>query len=90
MPSSLISPQAWARTGSARPIGPVASDAMEPIDGEPVLDLPCRAELEAWLEDQPSASRAVWVRAATNSRLPSGIAEVEAAKADGRWDNPWT
>ena len=21
---------------------------------------------------------------------PGGIAEVEAAKADGRWDNPWT
>ncbi|WP_235738687.1 YdeI/OmpD-associated family protein [Nocardioides alcanivorans] len=21
---------------------------------------------------------------------PDGIAEVEAAKADGRWDNPWT
>jgi len=21
---------------------------------------------------------------------PSGVAEVEAAQADGRWDNPWT
>lgn len=21
---------------------------------------------------------------------PAGLAEVEAAKADGRWDNPWT
>lgn len=125
---------------------------MEPIDGEPVLDLPSRADFEAWLEDQPPESRAVWIRTAKKSssltsitedemvdvglchgwvsavrrRLdddsylqrytrrrpgskwsriniakveqltatgrmrPGGIAEVEAAKSDGRWDNPWT
>ncbi|MDN5896259.1 MAG: hypothetical protein L0H93_19840 [Nocardioides sp.] len=125
---------------------------MEPIDGEPVLDLPTRAELDAWLGPQPAKSRAVWVRTAKkNSSLvsvtedemvdvglchgwvsavrrrcdedtylqrytrrrprskwsriniakvdaltaaglmrPGGTVEVEAAKADGRWDNPWT
>ena len=125
---------------------------MEPIAGEPVLDLPSRADFESWLEDQPIGSRAVWIRTAKKSSSltsitedemvdvglchgwvsavrrrcdddtylqrytrrrprskwsriniakveqltaagrmrPGGIAEVEAAKADGRWDNPWT
>lgn len=124
---------------------------MEKIDGEPVLDLPSRAEFEKWLEQQPDESRAVWLRLAkkysrlssttedeavdvglcfgwvsamrrrcddesyvqrytrrrpkskwsrvniakvealTSSGLmrPSGIAEVEAAKSDGRWESPW-
>lgn len=125
---------------------------MEPIDGDPVLDLPMREGFERWLEEQPPQSRAVWIRTAKKgssltsitegemvdvglchgwvsavrrrcdedsylqrytrrrpdslwSRIniakveqltdaglmrPGGIAEVEAAKADGRWDNPWT
>lgn len=126
--------------------------ADEPIDGDPMLDLPSRAEFEAWLEEQSEDSRAVWLRLAKkgsefssitadetvdvglcfgwvsavrrryddNSYLQrytrrrpdsrwsriniakvdslmqaglmrfAGIAEVEAAQADGRWDNPWT
>lgn len=125
---------------------------MEPINGEPVLDLPSRSEFEKWLEEQPVASRSVWIRTAKKSssltsitedemvdaglchgwvsavrrrcdadtylqrytrRRPrskwsriniakvedlttrglmrlGGQAEVDAAKADGRWDNPWT
>ena len=125
---------------------------MEPIDGEPALDLPSREEFDAWLGAASDDVRAVWVRTAKKSspltsvtedemvdaglchgwvsavrrrwdddsfvqrytrrrprskwsriniakverltaegRLrPGGIAEVEAAKADGRWDNPWT
>lgn len=122
------------------------------IDGEPVLDLPSRADFEEWLEAQDDNSRAVWLRIAKKSSdltsitedetvdvglchgwvsavrrrcdddtylqrytrrrprskwsriniakveqltregrmRPGGIAEVEAARADGRWDNPWT
>lgn len=125
---------------------------MEPIDDEPVLNLPSAADFESWLEKQPEESRAVWIRTAKKSSSlasitedemvdiglchgwvsavrrrhdddtylqrytrrrprskwsriniakveqltaagrmrPGGIAEVEAAKADGRWDNPWT
>lgn len=125
---------------------------MEPVDDEPVLDLPDRDAFEAWLEAQSLESRAVWIRTAKKgapvtsitademvdvglcqgwvsavrrrcddhtylqrytrrrprskwSRIniakveeltaagrmrPGGIAEVAAAKADGRWDNPWT
>lgn len=125
---------------------------MQPIDGEPVLDLPSRREFDAWLEAQPIESRAVWIRTARKSSAlssvtedemvdvglchgwvsavrrrcdddtylqrytrrrpkskwsriniakvealtdaglmrPGGKAEVDAAKADGRWDNPWT
>lgn len=121
------------------------------IDGESLLDLPSRAEFEAWLEAQHPGSRAVWLRLTkknsplssitedetvdvglchgwvsavrrrsdTDSYLqrytrrrprskwsriniakvetlvaaglirPGGQAEVDAAKADGRWDNPW-
>lgn len=125
---------------------------MDPIDGEPVLDLPSREDLDAWLERHGEGRRAVWLRVAKkNSSLsslteddavdvglchgwvsavrrrcdddtylqrysrrrpgskwsriniakveklteagmmrPGGIVEVEAARADGRWDNPWT
>lgn len=125
---------------------------MEPINTEPVLDLPSASEFEAWLAAQPANSRAVWIRTAKKSsallsvteeqmvdlglchgwvsavrrrcdddsylqrytrrrprskwsriniakveRLtaegsmrPGGQAEVDAARADGRWENPWT
>jgi uncharacterized protein YdeI (YjbR/CyaY-like superfamily) len=125
---------------------------VESIDGEPVLDLPSRADLDAWLEQHGATERAVWLRVAKKrspleslteddavdvglchgwisavrrrcdddtylqrytprrpgskwSRIniakveelsaaglmrPGGLAEVEAAQADGRWDNPWT
>lgn len=125
---------------------------MDDIDGEPVLDLPSRAEMETWLEEHAGTHRAVWLRMAKKrsplssltsdeavdvglcfgwisavrrrydedsylqrytrrrpgslwSRLnitkveqltaaglmrPGGVAEVEAAQADGRWDHPWT
>ena len=125
---------------------------MEPINGEPVLDLPSRDEFDRWLDEHGATQRAVWLRVAKRasglssltsddavdvglchgwisavrrrgddatylqrytrrrpgskwSRLnigkvdkltaaglmrPAGLAEVEAAKADGRWDNPWT
>ncbi|EGD43068.1 hypothetical protein NBCG_02565 [Nocardioidaceae bacterium Broad-1] len=125
---------------------------METIDGEPVLDRPSVAEVEAWFEAADPATRAVWLRLTRKgvepaslssdelvdvglcfgwisavrrrgdeetylqrytrrrpgskwSRLniskverltaegrmrPAGMAEVRAAQADGRWDNPWT
>ncbi|NYG57780.1 uncharacterized protein YdeI (YjbR/CyaY-like superfamily) [Nocardioides daedukensis] len=125
---------------------------MEPNDGDAVLDLPSRADFDAWLEAQPAATRAVWVRTAKKSSTlesitedemvdvglchgwvsavrrrcdedtylqrytrrtrtskwsriniakveqltaaglmrPGGLAEVAAAKSDGRWENPWT
>ncbi|WP_328532179.1 hypothetical protein OG984_14115 [Nocardioides sp. NBC_00368] len=125
---------------------------MEIIDGEPVLDRPSVAEVEAWFETADPDTRAVWLRLTRKgvepasltsdelvdvglcfgwisavrrrgdeetylqrytrrrpgskwSRLniskverltaegrmrPAGIAEVRAAQADGRWDNPWT
>ena len=125
---------------------------MDPINGEPVLDLPSCSEFDAWLTAQPADSRAVWVRTAKKasslssitedemvdvglchgwvsavrracdadsylqrytrrrprsawSRIniakvdtltaeglmrPGGQAEVDAARADARWDNPWT
>ncbi|KQY64330.1 MULTISPECIES: YdeI/OmpD-associated family protein [unclassified Nocardioides] len=125
---------------------------MDPIDGEPVLDLPSREQFDDWLEAQPAQSRAVWIRTAKKSSAlesvtedemvdvglchgwisavrrrcdddtylqrytrrrprsrwsriniakvedltarglmrPGGRAEVDSAKADGRWDNPWT
>ena len=125
---------------------------MDPIDGEPVLDLPSREDLDAWLGENGESGRAVWLRMARKSSTlsslteddavdvglchgwvsavrrrcdddtylqryarrrpgskwsriniakveklteaglmrPGGIAEVEAARADGRWDNPWT
>ncbi|MDP3892482.1 YdeI family protein [Nocardioides sp.] len=125
---------------------------MDLIDGEPLLDLPSRADFEEWLEQQDEDSRAVWLRLAKKaspltsitedetvdvglcygwisavrrrcdddtylqrytrrrprskwSRLniakveqltaegrmrPPGQAEVDAARADGRWDHPRT
>lgn len=125
---------------------------MQPIDGEPILDLPSKRDFDAWLDAQPAESRAVWVRTAKKSSAltsitedemvdvglchgwvsavrrrcdadtylqrytrrrprskwsriniakveeltarglmrPGGQAEVDAAKEDGRWDNPWT
>lgn len=125
---------------------------MNDVDGEPLLDLPSVAEVEAWLEAAPDDVRAVWLRLAkvsapvssiTSDELvdvglcfgwisavrrgcdehtylqrytrrrprskwsrlniakveqltaagrmrPGGQAEVDAARADGRWDNPWT
>ncbi len=125
---------------------------MDDVDGEPLLDLPSVAEVEAWLEAAPDDVRAVWLRLAkvsapvasiTSDELvdvglcfgwisavrhgcdehtylqrytrrrprskwsrlniakveqltaagrmrPGGQAEVDAARADGRWDNPWT
>jgi len=125
---------------------------MEAIDGEPVLDRPSVAEVEAFFESTGPQTRAVWLRLARKgtepasltsdelvdiglcfgwvsavrragdeatylqrytrrrprskwSRLniskverltaegrmrPEGLAEVQAAKADGRWENPWT
>jgi len=125
---------------------------MHPIDGEPVLDRPSVAEVEAFFESADADSRAVWLRltrkgvepaSLTSDELvdvglcfgwvsavrragddatylqrytrrrpgskwsrrniakverliadgrmrPEGLAEVEAAQADGRWDNPWT
>ncbi|HEY9563459.1 MAG TPA: hypothetical protein VIR30_06795 [Nocardioides sp.] len=57
---------------------------MEPIDGEPVLDLPSRADFDAWLEAQPILTRAVWVRTAKKSST------LDIAKSGGRWQNPWT
>ncbi len=125
---------------------------MEEIDGEPVLDRPSVADVEAFLEAAASETRAVWLRLTRKgvepaslssdelvdvglcfgwvsavrragddatylqrytrrrprskwSRLniskverltsegrmrPGGIAEVEAAQRDGRWDNPST
>lgn len=121
-------------------------------ENEPLLDLPSRADLEAWLEEHGATHRAVWLRMAKKSSSltsltedeavdvglcfgwvsavrrrcdddtylqryarrrpgskwsriniakvamltdaglmrPGGLAEVEAAKTDGRWDNPWT
>lgn len=132
------------------PVGSVGD--VEEIDGEPMLDLPSRADLEAWLEEHGATERAIWMRIAKKSSpltsltedeavdvglcygwisavrrrcdddtylqrytprrprskwsriniakveqltraglmRPGGIAEVEAAKADGRWDDPWT
>lgn len=125
---------------------------METIDGEPVLDRPSIAAVEAFFEAAAPETRAVWVRLTRTGvepaslsddelvdvglcfgwvsavrragdhatylqrytrrrprskwsrrniskveRLtregrmrPGGLAEVEAARADGRWDNPWT
>lgn len=128
---------------------------MDEIDGEPVLEFPSRAELEAWLDgadDAPDGSRGVWLLLAKKGSAHSSISadeavdiglcfgwisavrrshdegsylqrytrrrpdskwsriniakvaeltaagrmreagqrEVDAAKADGRWDNPWT
>ena len=125
---------------------------METIDGEPVLDRPTVAEVEAYFETAAPETRAVWLRLTRKgvapasltsdelvdvglcfgwisavrrrgdeatylqrytrrrpsskwSRLniskverltvdgrmrPAGLAEVEAAQGDGRWDNPWT
>ncbi len=125
---------------------------MEEIDGEPVLDRPSAADVEAFLEAAAPETRAVWLRLTRKgvepaslssdglvdvglcfgwvsavrragddatylqrytcrrprskwSRLniskverltaegrmrPGGIAEVEAAQRDGRWDNPST
>jgi uncharacterized protein YdeI (YjbR/CyaY-like superfamily) len=125
---------------------------MERIDGEPVLDRPSVAEVEAFFESAGPDIRAVWLRLTRKgvepasltsdelvdvglcfgwvsavrragddstylqrytrrrpgskwSRLniskverltaegrmrPGGLAEVEAAQADGRWANPWT
>ncbi|MBZ5738796.1 YdeI/OmpD-associated family protein [Nocardioides mangrovi] len=125
---------------------------MTTIDGEPVLDRPSIAEVEAYFETAPPEARAVWLRLTRKgvepasltadelvdvglcfgwvsavrrrgdddtylqrytrrrpgskwSRLniskverltaegrmrPGGLAEVDAARADGRWDNPWT
>ncbi|MFD7074522.1 YdeI family protein [Nocardioides sp. NPDC059952] len=125
---------------------------METIDGEPVLDRPSVAEVEAWFDTAGPGTGAVWLRLTRKgvepaslssdelvdvglcfgwisavrrrgdeetylqrytrrrpgskwSRLniskverltaegrmrPAGMAEVRAARADGRWDNPWT
>ena len=125
---------------------------METIDGEPVLDRPTVAEVEAYFEAAAPETRAVWLRltrkgvepaslssdelvdvglcfgwisavrrrgdeetylqrytrrrpsskwsqlniskverlTAEGRMRPAGLAEVEAAQADGRWDNPWT
>lgn len=125
---------------------------MEEIDGEPVLDRPSVAEVEAFFERAGPDTRAVWLRLTRKgvepasltsdelvdvglcfgwisavrrrgddttylqrytrrrpgskwSRLniskverltaegrmrPGGLAEVKAAQADGRWENPWT
>ena len=125
---------------------------METTDGEPVLDRPTVAEVEAYFEAAAPETRAVWLRLTRKgvepasltsdelvnvglcfgwisavrrrgdeetylqrytrrrpsskwSRLniskverltadgrmrPAGLAEVEAAQGDGRWDNPWT
>lgn len=125
---------------------------MEAIDGEPVLDRPSVADVEAFFEAAAPDTRAVWLRLTKRgvvpasltsdelvdvglcfgwvsavrrggddatylqrytrrrprskwSRLniakverltaegrmrPGGLAEVESARADGRWDNPWT
>ncbi|MFE7223160.1 YdeI family protein [Nocardioides sp. NPDC057577] len=125
---------------------------METIDGEPVLDRPSVAEVEAWFDTAGPGIRAVWLRLTRKgiepasltsdelvdvglcfgwisavrrrgdeetylqrytrrrpgskwSRLniskverltaegrmrPAGMAEVRTARADGRWDNPWT
>ncbi|MEU0267405.1 hypothetical protein [Nocardioides sp. NPDC006303] len=125
---------------------------METIDGEPVLDRPTVAEVEAYFEAAAPETRAVWLRltrkgveptSLTSDELvdvglcfgwisavrrrgdeatylqrytrrrpgskwsqlniskverltaegrmrPAGLAEVEAAQAHGRWDNPWT
>ena len=125
---------------------------METIDGEPVLDRPTVAEVEAYFEEAGPETRAVWLRLTRKgvepasltsdelvdvglcfgwisavrrrgdeetylqrytrrrpgskwSRLtiskderltaegrmrPAGTAEVRAAQADGRWENPWT
>lgn len=125
---------------------------MEFIDGEPVLDRPSAAEVEAYFGTASPDTRAVWLRLTRKgvepasltsdelvdvglcfgwisavrrrgdeetylqrytrrrpgsnwSRLniskverltaegrmrPAGMAEVRAAQADGRWDNPWT
>jgi uncharacterized protein YdeI (YjbR/CyaY-like superfamily) len=122
------------------------------IDGEPVLDRPSVAAVEAFFESAPPEARAVWLRLTRKgvepasltadelvdvglchgwvsavrragdastylqryarrrpgskwSRLniskverliaegrmrPEGLAEVQAAQADGRWANPWT
>jgi len=125
---------------------------VEQIDGEPVLDRPSVADVEAFFEAAGPETRAVWLRltrkdvqpaSLTSDELvdvglchgwvsavrrrgdestylqrytrrrpgskwsriniakverltaegrmrPGGLAEVEAARRDGRWDNPWT
>lgn len=125
---------------------------MAEIDGEPVLDRPSVADVEAFFAAAPPQTRAVWLRLTRKgvepasltsdelvdaglcfgwvsavrrrgdeatylqrytrrrpgskwSRLniskverliaqghmrPEGLAEVQAAQADGRWDIPWT
>jgi uncharacterized protein YdeI (YjbR/CyaY-like superfamily) len=125
---------------------------VEEIDGEPVLDRPSLAEVEAFFEAAGPETRAVWLRltrkgvdpasltadelvdaglcfgwvsavrrrgdeatylqrytrrrqgskwsllniskverlTAEGRMRPSGLAEVQAAQADGRWANPWT
>lgn len=125
---------------------------MDWIDGEPLLDRPSVADVEAFFESAGPEIRAVWLRLTRKgvepasltadelvdvglcfgwvsavrragdgatylqryarrrpgskwSRLniskverltgegrmrPAGVAEVQAAQADGRWDNPWT
>lgn len=125
---------------------------MEQIDGEPVLDRPSVADVEAFFEAAVPETRAVWLRLTRKgvdpasltadelvdaglcfgwvsavrrrgdqatylqrytrrrpgskwSRLniskvkrltaegrmrPSGMVEVQAAQADGRWADPWT
>jgi uncharacterized protein YdeI (YjbR/CyaY-like superfamily) len=127
-------------------------DAVEWIDGEPVLDRPSVPEVEAFFETAGPSMRAVWLRltrtgveprsltadelvdvglcfgwvsavrrsgdgatylqryarrrpgsrwsrrniaaverlTAEGRMRPGGVAEVEAAQADGRWANPWT
>lgn len=125
---------------------------MEQIGGEPLLDRPSVAQVEAFFDHAGPSTRAVWLRLTRKGvepaslsadelvdaglcfgwvsavrrrgddqtylqrytrRRPSskwsrrniakverltaegrmrsgGLAEVEAARADGRWDNPWT
>ncbi|QDF05190.1 hypothetical protein BHS04_18565 [Myxococcus xanthus] len=43
----------------------------------PVIAFRGAAEFEAWLQTHADAPSCVW--------RPSGLAEVETAKADGRW-----
>lgn len=130
----------------------VPSSGLTEVDGEPVLDRPSVAEVEAWFDAAPPEQRAVWLvltkkgvtpasltsdelvdvglcfgwisavrrsrddatylqrytrrrpgskwsrlniskveRLTAEGRMrPGGLAEVAAARADGRWENPWT
>lgn len=53
---------------------------------------PSVADVEAFFEAAGPDTRAVWLRltrkGAEGRMRPSGMAEVRAAQADGRWANP--